>query len=73
VTNTKAILDNRREINARTAYHRGIVRMIPLLFMSMLNIRPWHDQWTSTKVIDLSDEEKSKLDDSFYQKDQSIK
>jgi uncharacterized RDD family membrane protein YckC len=54
VTGTKAVNEDGSQISLRTAFLRGLSRMVPFEAFSALGTPsyPWHDKWTRTVVID---------------------
>jgi len=54
VTGTRAVNQDGTPINGRTAFLRGLSRLVPLEAFSALGSPsfPWHDRWTNTYVID---------------------
>jgi len=53
ITGTRAVREDGSRIDARTAFLRGLSRMVPFEPLSALGRSPWHDSWTKTVVIDL--------------------
>ena len=58
ITKTKAVMEDGSKISAATAFARGFSRIVPFEPFSALGgsvPNPWHDRWTKTMVIDLSE------------------
>ncbi|MEO8583312.1 MAG: RDD family protein [Flavitalea sp.] len=53
ITRTKAVNMDGTTITWQTAFKRGLSRIVPFEAISILFGRPWHDQWTNTRVIKL--------------------
>lgn len=56
ITKTRAVNTDYSPISARTAFLRGVSRIVPFEPFSALGAycNPWHDSWTDTVVIDES-------------------
>ncbi len=54
ITGTRAVNQDGSNISAKTAFLRGLCRLIPFEPFSALGTPsyPWHDSWTRTYVID---------------------
>lgn len=54
MTGTRAINQDGTPVNGRTAFLRGLSRLVPFEPFSALGSPcfPWHDRWTNTYVID---------------------
>jgi len=57
ITGTKAVNESDgTPISAKTAFLRGLSRIVPLEpFSTFNNAYPWHDKWTETRVIDIKE------------------
>lgn len=55
LSGTRAIMQDGRPLDAKTAFLRGLIRYIPFEVFSALGSPcfPWHDRWTKTYVIDI--------------------
>jgi uncharacterized RDD family membrane protein YckC len=51
-TGTRAVNLDGSKISARTAFLRGLCRIVPFEPLSTFGQHPWHDKWTDTLVID---------------------
>ena len=54
ITGTRAVYRNGQPVSAKTAFYRGLIRVVPFCPFSGLGIpcHPWQDRWTQTIVID---------------------
>ncbi|MEP6747643.1 MAG: RDD family protein [Bacteroidota bacterium] len=54
ITGTRAVAENGRPVDARTAFMRGLIRIIPFEQFSAISMpaRLWHDRWSSSFVVD---------------------
>jgi len=54
ITGTRAVNADGTRISFKTAFLRGISRVVPLEPFSALGSQtyPWHDKWTNTYVVD---------------------
>lgn len=54
ITGTRAVTVTGFSINAKTAFTRGLIRIIPFEQFSILfnPSAPWHDKWSNSIVID---------------------
>ena len=53
ITGTKAVNEDGTEMVPKTILIRSLIRMIPFEALSAFNLRPWHDKWSKTFVIDV--------------------
>ena len=53
ITGTKAVNEDGTEMKPRAILIRSLIRMIPFEAFSAFNLRPWHDKWSKTCVIDV--------------------
>lgn len=51
LTGTRAIRDDNKELTFKDAFLRSASRLVPFEPFSGFAERPWHDQWTKTRVI----------------------
>lgn len=51
-TRTRAVNEDGSRISIKTAYLRGLSRLVPFEAFSAFGGYPWHDRWTQTYVID---------------------
>ena len=54
ITGTRAVCRNGQPIDTKTAFYRGLIRIVPFCPLSGLGMpcNPWQDRWTQTMVID---------------------
>jgi uncharacterized RDD family membrane protein YckC len=54
ISGTRAVNQDGTPISSKTAFLRGLSRLVPFESFSALGYPsfPWHDQWTNTYVID---------------------
>lgn len=65
-TGTRAVTETGHYIPPQTAFVRGLVRIVPLeqfsaLLALFMPVRPWHDGWSKTIVIEESKSTLSKI------------
>ena len=60
ITGTKAVNEDGTPITAKTALLRTVCRLVPFEPFSTFSLRPWHDKWSKTYVIDIK---KTRLND----------
>lgn len=54
ITGTKAVNEDGTNITVKTAFLRGLCRIVPFEPFSAFGRAPWHDSWTNTQVIDIN-------------------
>ena len=54
ITNTRAVNQDGWPVSSKTAFVRGLLRIIPFEQLSAISIpsRPWHDRWSGSFVVD---------------------
>ncbi|HEX5154056.1 MAG TPA: RDD family protein [Parafilimonas sp.] len=63
ITGTRAVNEDGTEMLPKTVLLRSLSRIVPFEPFSAFGIRPWHDKWTNTYVIDVK---KTSLSVSAY-------
>lgn len=51
ITKTKAVQETGSKLTMKEGMHRGLIRIVPFELFSGLGDLPWHDKWTTTRVI----------------------
>lgn len=51
ITRTRAVNEDGSMLSYKTAFLRSLARVVPFEVLSGLGIRPWHDRWTNTMII----------------------
>jgi uncharacterized RDD family membrane protein YckC len=53
LTGTKVVNEDGSDPTAKTYFLRSLCRIVPFEPFSAFGVRPWHDRWTGTYVIDV--------------------